>query len=424
MKILVVSNLFTPDRGGGASVFSDMCYGLVERGHDVTVYAAYPYYPEWTNKSDANLFFTTDETIQGASVRRYGMYIPRRPSRLIPRMLFELSFLISLSRSLFYFRRFDAVMIYCPVMSAVAYGAMRKLLYREPIWLNVQDIPADAAAASGMNRGKFLQAAGQVVQAFLFNRADVWSTIAPKMVERISSMRTRNQPVHFLPNFLNQSMELAIAGHPSKLGRPASSPVKLLYAGNIGKKQGLLEFCQRLHQPDVPFHFRIHGNGGEAQCIKEWVAETNDSRFEFGEFLDEPGFVAALHDTDFFVITEKPGVGASFIPSKLIPCIATGTPLICVCDADGPLGWEVKSYHLGHLCDWDNLDALWPTIADYSANPSKIAPFQQAALERSQAYGREPIIEMVEREMELMRRPTGSSAKPTAPAISSPTTKT
>ena len=51
MKLLVVTNLFHPDRGGGASVFSDMCYGLVERGHDVTVYGAYPYYPEWRNKS-------------------------------------------------------------------------------------------------------------------------------------------------------------------------------------------------------------------------------------------------------------------------------------------------------------------------------------------------------------------------------------
>ena len=40
----MVTNLFHPDRGGGASVFSDLCYGLAERGHDVTVYAAYPYY--------------------------------------------------------------------------------------------------------------------------------------------------------------------------------------------------------------------------------------------------------------------------------------------------------------------------------------------------------------------------------------------
>src|SRR5690606_35128575 len=124
----------------------------------------------------------------------------------------------------------------------------------------------------------------------------------------------------------------------------------------------------------VPFHFRIHGNGGEAPHIKEWIAATDDNRFEFGEFLAEQGFVAGLYDADFFVITEKPGVGASFIPSKLIPCIATGTPLLCVCDADGPLGWEVNSHQLGQVFDWNDLESLWQAISDFSANPSKIAP--------------------------------------------------
>lgn len=402
MKLLVVTNLFYPDRGGGASVFSDMCYGLAERGHEVTVYAAYPYYPEWRNKSGANLWTTSSETIQGASVRRFGMYVPRNPSRFIPRIMFELSFLLSLLRSLFYCRRFDAVMIYCPVMSAVAYGAVRKLLFREPVWLNVQDIPADAAAASGISRGRFVKAAGQWVQQFLFNRADVWSTIAPKMVERISTMRRRNQPVLFLPNFLNRSMEETISRHPSKVGRPAATPVKLLYAGNIGKKQGLLEFCERLRDSDAQFRFRIHGNGGEAQSIRDWVDAARDVRFEFGEFLDEQGFVAALNDADFFVITEKPGVGASFIPSKLIPCIATATPVICVCDADGPLGEEVNAHGLGVTFDWSHVGSLWARVASIVSSPDEMQALQQQALNRSLAYGRIPIIETVERELDRM----------------------
>jgi colanic acid biosynthesis glycosyl transferase WcaI len=402
MKILVVTNVFHPDRGGGASVFSDMCYGLVERGHEVTIYGAFPYYPEWKNKSGASLWRIGEEKIEGVRVRRFGMYLPRNPSKFVPRVLFELSFMLSLLRSLFFFERFEVVMVYCPVMGAVAYSAVRKLFYHEPLWLNVQDIPADAAAASGISRNRFTQGLGQFAQSLLFNRANVWSTIAPKMVERLEAVRRRSQPIHFVPNYLNRSMEAAIAEHPSKLGRPPAQPVKLLYAGNIGKKQDLLNFCQRLSQAEIDFAFRIHGNGGEAHRVREWVESQKDDRFQFGDFLDERGFVAALFDADLFVITEKPGVGASFIPSKLIPCIATGTPVLGVCDSKGPLGQEVDEHGLGVAVEWSQFEQLAPRVHALLADPARFAQLQANTLRRAQTYGRTPILEKVEWELKQL----------------------
>lgn len=405
MRLLVVTNLFHPDRGGGASVFSDMCYGLVERGHDVTVYGAYPYYPEWRNKSGAKLWRTADEQIRGVKVRRFGMFLPSNPSRFVPRVLFELSFTSSLMRSLLYFRRFDAVMVYCPLLGAVVYASVRKLLYREPLWLNVQDIPADAASASGISKNRLTDGLAQSVQKFFFNRANVWSTIAPKMVDRLAALRAHDQPIHLVTNFLNDTMEGAIAEHAPKVGRRASRPLKLLYAGNIGKKQGLLEFCQMLARSDFPFAFRIHGNGGEAHRVREWIEQHGDRRFDFGEFLDETGFVAALVDADLFVITEIPGVGASFIPSKLIPCIATGTPVACVCDANGPLGIEVNECGLGVTVEWPRFDEFVPAIEALSSQHERFAAVQRSALERSKIYRRGPVIDSVERELSALISP-------------------
>ena len=402
MKILVVTNLFHPDRGGGASVFSDMCYGLVERGHDVTVFSTYPYYPEWQNKSGAKAWRTATETINGVRVARFGVYIPTNPSKFIPRVMFELSFTLSLMRSLFYFRRYDAVMVYCPVLSSVLYGAIRRIFYREPMWLNVQDIPADAAAAAGISKNRFANRLSQMAQKFLFNRAVLWSSIAPKMIQRLSELRTRNQPIHLVPNFLNTSMAEVIAAHAPKINRPVSQPIKLLYGGNIGKKQGLLEFCKQLSKSKLAFQFTIHGNGGEAPSLKQWVEASGDSRFRFGEFLDEAGFVNALFESDLFVITEKSGAGASFIPSKLIPCMATGTPVLCVCDPDGPLGTEVGQYGLGVTSHWNELDELLDRLTELSHDQQRYRQLQQNAIERSEAYRRDPVIDFVERELTLL----------------------
>ena len=98
-RLLVVVNVFHPDRGGGGAIFSDLCYGLAERGFDVTVRCAYPYYPEWRDKSGRNGFAIQRYEERGVHVERYGIYIPRNPRSLLERLLYEASFLFSLLRS-------------------------------------------------------------------------------------------------------------------------------------------------------------------------------------------------------------------------------------------------------------------------------------------------------------------------------------
>ena len=86
-RLLVVVNVFHPDRGGGGAIFSDLCYGLVERGYDVTVRCAYPYYPEWKDKSGKNGFAIERCEDHGVHVERYGLYIPKDPRSLAQRLL-------------------------------------------------------------------------------------------------------------------------------------------------------------------------------------------------------------------------------------------------------------------------------------------------------------------------------------------------
>ena len=197
-------------------------------------------------------------------------------------------------------------------------------------------------------------------------------------------------------------MAAAISQFESKVGRSAGSPLKLLYAGNIGKKQGLLDFCKVLAESKIDFHFRIQGSGGEADAIARWLANSGDSRFQFGPFLEEPEFVRALHECDIFVITEKAGVGASFIPSKLIPCIATGTPVLCICDVEGPLGTEVKEHHLGICLPWSGIQSLAETLSSFATRGDEFTAMQRAALSRSQFYSRETVVGTIERELEKL----------------------
>ena len=108
-RLLVIVNVFHPDRGGGASVFSDMCYSLQQRGFDVTVRCAYPYYPEWEDKTGENGIAIQSTTDHGVTVERFGLYIPEDPNSLTERLIYEASFFLSLSRTLPADDSFDAV---------------------------------------------------------------------------------------------------------------------------------------------------------------------------------------------------------------------------------------------------------------------------------------------------------------------------
>ncbi len=222
------------------------------------------------------------------------------------------------------------------------------------------------------------------------------------MAERLNDLRRRDQPILTIPNWLHATLAEEIGRLPSKQGRPASDPVRLLYSGNIGTKQGLLEFCQELHRSDAPFAFRIHGDGGAAAQMRDWVAGSGDARFTFAPLLDEADYVRALHDADLFVITEKAGCGGAFFPGKAIPTMAVGTPILAISDADSPLGVEMCREEPGPWFGWDHVGDVAAMLAALKTEPSRLSEWQEQALRRAGYFDRERCLDMIQEVLEEM----------------------
>jgi colanic acid biosynthesis glycosyl transferase WcaI len=394
LRLLVIINNFPPDRGGGAAVIGDLCYSLAQKGFEVTVRCAYPYYPEWADKSGRNGLRIWCYPDQGVRVERYGLFIPGNPNSLWQRLLHELSFLLSLLRSLPRGRDFDVVMAYCPAVSSLVFGVINKLIWRKPLWLNVQDLAAEAATASGLVRRRWLGELLRKTQAWFFNRADVWSTIAPVMAARLAPARRRGQPLLLMPNWLNESLrqeiDLTLQSAPE---RSLHQPIRLLYAGNIGKKQNLLALLKMLQATALSFEFRVHGSGAQASDVEGWIRETCDNRFQFGPFLEERGFAQVLLWTDFFVISETEDSGASFMPSKLIPGIYSGAPILALCDESGPLGSEVRSHDIGPWFSWESVHDLPDFLQTLHAQLPLYMTWVTNARVRACSYDRPAIID-------------------------------
>ena len=410
IRLLVVSMLYEPDCVGIAAIASDMCAALAERGHDVTVYTAYPFYPEWKRKSGGNPWRIQREVARGVTIVRHGLYIPRRPSKLVPRLLHELSFPASLLRSLVTRRRFDVVMAFCPLLGSVAFAVLRKWLYWEPLWVNIQDIPTEAGKNVGISRSRVFHALASFVQTFLFNRARVWSTISPGMLEQLRPACKPGRDLVLCPNWLTGSLAEKVRALPAKKGTLPHRPLRLMYSGTIGKKQALLDFCRRLSASTIDFRFQIRGDGGEAEPVRRWIASQQDPRFDMAGLLPEEAFVEALHQTDWFVITEREGAGFSFLPSKLIPAISVGTPILAVADHDGPLGREVARHGLGRLFSWHELDRLEESLGELAADAEAWKRMQENCVRRGADFQRDRAVDRIEAQLRKMARRSRRSA--------------
>ncbi len=351
MRILMVVSPFHPDRAGGASVFTDLASGLTERGHEVTVWCPHPYYPEWRDKSGWNAWHVAHDELGDVRIERHWLWIPSDPTSVVQRLLFEASFLLSIFRRGGW-RRFDVVVPFVPLIGGALAAGLRCKMARVPVLMNVQDLPAEAAEAGGIAKGK-VSSVLRFAQRITLSLADRIVTISPVMADRLALYGLKQPPV-VVPNWLNATAAEAV-NRVRPHDRVDNGSVRLLYAGNLGQKQGLGELVRRLAQTGHAFTFEIFGEGSARTKLERLLETLGDDRFSLGPFMTEEEFVRVSAACDWFVIPERDNRGASFLPSKLVPVISTGTPIMAITSRQSPLGVEVSEHDLGLVLDWDDL---------------------------------------------------------------------
>lgn len=421
MHLLVFANVFAPDSGGAAAVYSDMCYELAERhGFEMTVCAPYPFFPEWKDKSGKNGLRVWKYRAHGVNIRHYGIYIPKKPASLLPRLMFELSLLFSMMRAVPLARRADAVMVYCPHACYLLHGWLMRVLFRKPIWLNVQDITGEAAAVAGMSRGPvgWLLGLMRKAEKALIRSFDVCSTLSPAMYERLAIIRGPHRPIHIVPNWVAPDIANALAATavPESVMRRRAGfepmRVHLLYVGNVSGKQNLLEFCRFLAGSKADFHFKIFAAGGRADEIHQWIKTAGDPRFESGPFLEPMEYAQELRAADFYVITEKDNIGSAFFPSKAVVGMTAGIPILSICNPMSPLGRDLNDMPAGPTYAWDRLNEVDALLRELNActGIERLDRWRDAALARACHFDRNEIIASV-RDGLLSMVPAGAAPR-------------
>jgi colanic acid biosynthesis glycosyl transferase WcaI len=139
MHVLVLAQYFPPDMGGGSARASNVVKGLLSKGCNVTVIAAFPHYPHGKVPVKYKGKPIVSEQAGGAKVLR--VWIPSLPhSSVVNRVVLHACFIVSSLFALPFVSGFDVVWAANPNLfcfySAVVYGFVR----RKPIVRNVDDL--------------------------------------------------------------------------------------------------------------------------------------------------------------------------------------------------------------------------------------------------------------------------------------------
>lgn len=343
MKILIYGLNFSPELTGIGKYTGEMAAWLAVQGHTVKVITAPPYYPDWQVHPGYRSYWYASNLDHNLSVIRCPLYVPKQPTalkRIAHLASFALSSLFPLLKQFFW--QPDRLILVAPTLFCAPEAiALAKLTGAASV-IHVQDYEVDALFGLGMAKADVASQFAHAIERFLLNAFDRVSTISNGMVKRAIQKGVDKHSVIFFPNW-SETERFEHAKYSEALlaclGVPASQKV-ILYAGNIGEKQGLEIIIDAAiamqHQQDRVF--LIVGEGAGKSRLQAQVNAAGLSNIIFAPLQSYEDLPALLASASCHLVIQKRGAADAVLPSKLTNILAASGNAVITADANTSLG--------------------------------------------------------------------------------------
>ncbi|THH39278.1 WcaI family glycosyltransferase [Neolewinella litorea] len=362
MKVLIYGINFAPELTGIGKYSGEMAAYFAAQGDEVEVITAPPYYPHWKVKSGyVNAY--REENIDGVRVLRSPLYVPEEVTGL-RRILHEMSFVLSSLRYWIprYFRSYDAIICVSPPFHLGFPALLHQWLHGTPVINHIQDLQVDAARDLGIIRQNWLLRLLERSERWLLQRMTAVSTISDGMQRKILQKGINTDKIIMFPNWVDGDLVYPVSRKDSAREEWGfgDNDRLVLYAGNLGEKQGLeniLQLADRMR--DVPdLTFLIIGEGGAKSRLMAEAERLELTNVIFKPLQPLDRLAASLAAADVHLVLQKKAAADLVMPSKLTNILAVGGHALITAEAGTTLHDLVKAHHLGTLVAPEDIDAL------------------------------------------------------------------
>jgi colanic acid biosynthesis glycosyl transferase WcaI len=343
MRILIIGLNFHPELTGIGKYTGEMAAYLSNAGHRVRVITAPPYYPYWKVQPGYRWWKYQRESWSGVEVYRCPLWVPRKPSGL-KRIFHLLSFALSSLPVLLsqFFWPPQIVLCVAPSLFSAPAALLAARLCGAKAWLHVQDFELEAAASLGMLGGENrLTRLAARLESRLMRAFDRVSTISARMQARLVVKGLPPERTRLFPNWvdINEIYPLPDGGGAARkeLVLPTDKVV-VLYAGNMGVKQGLeilVEAAWGLRKNSA-IHFVLCGEGSARAYLERAARELRN--VQFLPLQPPEKLNTLLNAADIHVLPQRADAADLVMPSKLLGMLASGKVIVALAGPDTEIG--------------------------------------------------------------------------------------
>jgi colanic acid biosynthesis glycosyl transferase WcaI len=391
MRITVLTSVFPPEPLASSLTSARIARELSDRGHVITVVAAFPNRPGGKTFSGySRVLVRRENDCDGFAVLRCFCTLSRH-STWLSRLFENLSFGLTSTAVLMTQKRPDA--IYANTWPIIAGGlaAIAGRLRNVPIILSIQDVYPDSLVAQGrIGNNSICARFLRRIDGAVARQAAAVIALSETFAEiyRISR-QVRAQRVHVVPNWIDPKALPEILSNDdlrSRFGIPREAFL-VVYSGNVGVAAGVetvISAFALLAHLDV--YLLIAGEGSNrAQCqALTRGQQTLKVLFHFPyPASDTP---AVLGAADLCIVPTRGSQSFASMPSKALWYMLASRPILALALPDSELAKTVENSGCGWIVEPDKPDVLAEAIIT-------ISKLGKAELERRGRCGREYVRE-------------------------------
>lgn len=354
MRVLAIYRHYWPDATPYARLLKSILEEQVCEGQQATVLCAQPSYND--------IKFARQplrETIGGVAIHRVAL-LPER-KRLTALRAFN--FLYFLARAVVHvvvMRKYDVIIAntHPPILMGLALRII-KLLTGTPYILHVQDIHPESAVLAKQLKASWLVRLLKKIDTGSYRRALRVVTLSEDMAQTLLQRDpTLASKITVLNNFgVDDNAPTGCADH---VDNAINDQFQILFAGNIGRFQGLAQLVKALAVlgDKLPIEVVFMGAGSEVSQLQTLVQELGVKHARFVSYQRPEIATLSLKRANLGIVSLMNGGCGVAYPSKTMGYVTSGCPILAIVGPETQLAREVVQFDLGYVAAGNSPDEI------------------------------------------------------------------